>query len=226
MTVNLLNLSKILLFIYFIFSSALTIAQPMKMNSLVSKSVRGALQSQVGYRSNSVPSEINDIRPWELRTSPIALFARWYTLDVSYRISKKFSTGPTTVIYDAPGDRGGMLAPTYKGYAVGWHANYFFNSVVKNTWYLSVRSYYESYKSYPHSFLGYEDRKGFRSDVLYGFQWKWSSVNLMSGLGLEYTSHDVIEQRDSINSVSQAALESHKFFWRPMIEFKLGIEIL
>jgi len=118
-----------------------------------------------------------------------------------------------------------MFAPTYKGHALGWHANYYFSSVMRNTWYLVVRPYYESYRSYPHAFLGYEDRKGFRSDAFFGFRWKRSRVNLMSGLGVEYRSHDVTEQKGPVNGAGPATAESRESGWGPMIEIRLGIEI-
>jgi len=163
-------------------------------------------------------------RSWEFRTAPIALIARWFTLDVSYRLSDQWATGPAAILYNAEGP-GGMLSPSYKGYAVGWNGNYYFNSVYKNTWYVSAHTYYESYKSYPHAYLGYKEIDGFKANSVIGYQWKWSRINMMTGIGAEFRNQNVVDRKDAVNSVEQSPIESRDSFWLPHIEFKMGIEI-
>ncbi len=162
-----------------------------------------------------------DLRSWEFRTAPVALLARWYTLDISYRFTEQLAFGPSAVIYDAPGVQGNMLAPTYKGNAFGLHANYYFNSVMTRGWYSGLHAYQESYRSYPEGYPGYEDRKGFRGNVTAGYQFKWSQVNLMTGLGMEYRNHNVVET----SRYSGTQPETRESSWGPTVEIKLGFEI-
>lgn len=166
----------------------------------------------------------NNMRLWEIRTAPVAMLASWYTLDVSYRISENFATGPAVVIYNAP-EVGNAHLPTYKGGAWGWHANYYFDSVVRNTWYLGARAYYESFRSYPHARRGYEDVRGVRSAAFLGFQWKWSRLNLMTGVGMEYRGSDVKDYTRSGVNLEGAPTKSRESELLPMIEIKLGLEI-
>lgn len=177
--------------------------------------------------SSTRSADSTGFRTWELRTAPIALLARWYTLDVAYRFTENFATGPAVVLYDALGDRGGMLAPTYKGYAFGWQGNFYLNSILTDTWYFGLRAYYESYRSYLHGVLGYDERNGVRTNAFFGYQWKWSRVTLMSGLGVEYLDRDVVRQRELGDAlgVIQSAGSSRQSLFEPMIEVKMGFEI-
>lgn len=172
---------------------------------------------------NSLKAEVQqpELRRWEFRTAPVALLARWYTLDVSYRFTENFAVGPSIVIYDAPGEQGNMLAPTYKGDAFGFHANYYFTSVKARGWYSGLHAYQESYRSYPEGYPGYEDRKGYRSNITAGYQFKWSQVNLLTGLGMEYRNHNVVET----SRYSGVQPETRKSGWGPTVEIKLGFEI-
>jgi hypothetical protein len=173
------------------------------------------------YKSTRASLNQNELRSWEFRTAPIALLARWYTLDVSYRFTEHIAVGPSVVIYDAPGEQGNMLAPTYKGNAFGLHANYYFTSVERNSWYSGLHAYQESYTSYPEGYPGHEDRKGFRSNVTAGYQIKWSRVNLMTGLGMAYRNHDIIKT----SRFDDTETESRESQWNPTVEVKLGFEI-
>lgn len=176
-----------------------------------------------GNISSSFSSE-SEIPRWEFRTAPIALWARWYTLDISYRISEKWTTGPAAVVYGSA-EIGNMFVPSYKGYAVGWNANYYFNSVLKNGWYLSMHSYYEKYSSYPHAYLGHKEMDGFRANAVAGYQWKWSSFNMMAGLGGEYRNHNVVDKPDAIAGSQPEVTSFNETRTLPHIEFKIGIQI-
>ncbi len=176
--------------------------------------------SPQAYSSIAANAKQTELRSWEFRTAPVALLARWYTLDVSYRFTAHIAAGPSAVIYDAV-EQGNMLAPSYKGNAYGLHANYYLTSVEASGWYSGLHAYQESYRSYPEGYPGYEDRKGYRGNVTAGYQVKWSQINLMTGLGMEYRSHNVVET----SRYSGTQPETRESGWGPTVEIKLGFEI-
>lgn len=156
---------------------------------------------------------------WEVRTAPIAMLASWYTLDVSYRTNKNFAFGPAAIIYNSNATQGSMLMPTYKGSALGGHVYYYFNSVYRSDWYLGARLYKESYRSYPHAFLGYDEMDGYKGNATIGYQLKTSEVNWMFGVGGEQREHDVITYEENKSPVT-----SKESFLGMLIEFKVGFE--
>lgn len=172
--------------------------------------------------------EINSIdlekRLWEFRTAPIALLAKWYTLDVSYRLSDNWATGPAVILFNAD-EPAGMLGPSYNGYALGWNGNYYFDSAYKRTWYISAHGYYESYKSYLHGYRGYKDMAGYKFNSAIGYQWKWSRINMIAGIGQEYRDQTVTDKTESIKTIEQQTSDSTKAVWFTFFEFKVGIEI-
>jgi hypothetical protein len=179
--------------------------------------------SSNGTMSSSFSSK-EEMPRWEFRTAPVAYLARWYTLDVSYRISEKWATGPAGIIYGSP-EIGHMFAPSYKGYAAGWNANYYFNTVLKSGWYLSMHSFYEKYSSYPHAYLGHKEIDGFRANAVAGYQWRWSAFNLMAGLGGEYNNHNVVDKPDAIGSKQPNVSSFNGTSTLLHIELKIGVQI-
>lgn len=133
---------------------------------------------------------------WEVRTAPVAMFARWFSLDLAYRFgSGHFSTGPSAISYAAEGPYGNMFLPTYNGHAFGWHATYYFKPTTLNTWYLRGHAFSEEYKNYPHGGSVYEERKGTDATLVVGYSsgmnW-WKTVSLSAGLGAKYINHHVV----------------------------------
>lgn len=191
------------------------------MNTKTFRVAQNTLSS--GTLSSSFYSE-EEMPRWEFRTAPVVLWARWYTLDVSYRISEKWATGPAAVVYGSA-EIGNMFAPSYKGYAVGWNANYYFRSVMKSGWYLSMHSYYEKYSSYPHAYNGHKKMDGFRANAVAGYQWKWSAFNLMAGLGGEYRNHNVVDKSGVISGIQPEVSSFNETRTLPHIELKIGIQI-
>lgn len=186
-----------------------------------SKTKRLTLVQNTSSTSQSINAKYATppLKRWEIRIAPIALLARWLTLDVSYHLNENWATGPALINYTTDSNRGGMLVPTYKGYAIGWQGNYF-TSALKDGLYLSAHAYYESYKNYPHSFQGYYQKDGYKLNSALGYRWKWKPVVLMTGVGAEYLDHSVTEYTEVRTSRDSKQSNS-----RPFIEVKLGIEI-
>jgi hypothetical protein len=119
-----------------------------------------------------------------------------------------------------------MFSPSYNGSALGWNANYYFKSFSKSTWYVSTHAYYESYKSYAHGYHGYFEKEGAKFNSAAGYQWRWSRVNLMTGLGTEYKNQNSTEYKkdfDSNEYQNEPSIQNN--FWLPYFEVKLGFEI-
>lgn len=177
--------------------------------------------------STTPPSRLyeKNLKRFEIRTAPLAFLAKWLTLDTSYRLNDSFSTGPAVVIY-AAGGPGGMLAPSFKGYAAGWSANYYINGAQEDTVYVGTHAYYESYDSYPHAFLGYYSRSGLRANITLGYQWRISSwMNMQAGAGLEARQHHVTAYPENASSSTAYGSESDDNTSGPVLEFKVGFEI-
>lgn len=164
---------------------------------------------------------------WELRTAPIALLAKWITLDVSYRLTENFAFGPAAIFYVSPeGEQGGMLAPGYNGYAAGLNFSYYFNSVQKNTGYLSMHGYYENFSAFGHGTRDGERTEvdGIKVNTAIGYQWKKSRFVLLTGFGVQYQDHQENGIRFDQNGNTTKTTESDSGFL-PFVEFKVGIEI-
>ena len=151
----------------------------------------GTVSAQTGHGLN-----IESFSRWEFRTAPIALLANWYTLDISYRVSENVATGPAGILCNGS-EMGHMFLPSYRGQAIGWQAYYYFYSILKNTWYLGMRGYQESYSSYPHGDSGYDKLNGFRSNIALGYQMKHSKVTTLLGLGVDYRDYMRVEYKES-----------------------------
>jgi|GEM_PF-3092149 hypothetical protein len=177
------------------------------------------------YRVTPVPHR-EVLKRWEFRTAPIALLARWYTLDVSWRFSKHWSTGPAVVFYRSA-TIGNMLTPSFRGSAVGWQGNYYFQSVERNSWYAGFHSYYEEYDSYLEGRSGRDAVKGLRLDSALGYQWRGAGsfrpLHFMAGVGPEYKDR----QRKRFRELEGGAPfeDGHQSLFGIFLEFKMGIEI-
>lgn len=172
-------------------------------------------------------NEINDFARWELRTAPVAFLAKWVTLDSSYRFQENFSFGPSIILYNSPkGDGGGMLTPSYNGYAAGLNGMLYFDSVTKNTWYTSFHAYYEDFSSYGHGSKKGDvtEIHGIKSQAAIGYQWRWSKMTMLTGGGIEYRGHNENQVRVDINNNTTKTEGSNSGFL-PFLEFKIGIEI-
>lgn len=158
----------------------------------------------------------------ELRTAPVALFAQWYTLDVAYSPnSSKWSTGPSAILFNCDGPAG-SFTPCYKGYALGWNANYYITSALDNSWYLSGHILSESFEKRRHAEITVDEMKGWRANVAAGYQWRINSLSILTGIGGEMSRQDVVRR-------GQKDVEPKEFdlgpTTRPYVEFKIGMEI-
>lgn len=115
-----------------IFAAAICVASPVQTKS--SKAKGRSFVSLYPSQANQlkIQKEKEDETRWDLRMAPVALIARWYTLDASYRITENWSMGPAAIIYSASSP-GGMFFPSDKGYAIGWSGNHYFTSVRTNS---------------------------------------------------------------------------------------------
>lgn len=169
-----------------------------------------------------------ELRRWEFRTAPAPLLIQWYTLDVSFRLNEKFATGPSAIVYGGSG-RGSMFFPSYRGYAAGWNGTFYFQSVLRRTWYLSSHAYYEDYEHAGHGAVWTSEYKGVRANLVGGYQWVFGRMTMMVGAGAEYRVHNVVERDryyldDSLNLRNRdSSFRESRLF--PALEFKLGIEI-
>lgn len=130
---------------------------------------------------------------FEVKVAPFTLLMSWWSLEGSYRITPHFATGPMIIAYKA-GTKGNMFLPSYNGYAAGWQANYYLNSVSRPGAYTSAHIYYEDYTAYPHDNMDHYHHQGMRMNANLGFQFKLSSsFNLLAGAGPEFVLHQVRE---------------------------------
>lgn len=108
--------------------------------------------------------------------------------------------------------------------AVGWQVNYYFKSVMKNTWYLSTHLYYDNFTSFPHSSGARVEKEGARTNMALGYRWRGSyGLNFMAGLGSEHRDHAVAAYYK--RSGEPYPNQNGDPRWVPFIEFKMGIEI-
>lgn len=180
-------------------------------------------------RSNSLETMAAPARPqlrrWELRTAPIAMLASWYTLDVAYRISDRWATGPAAVLYNGA-EQGNMLYLSRRGHAFGWNGTYYLRSATTDSWYLNTHAYYESSRAYPHAVSGYNEENGVRANLTVGYhKRRWKQINLMMGVGAELRNYDVTKYRESSLFKPESEESSHEVTWVPHIEFKVVFEI-
>ncbi len=134
---------------------------------------------------------------WELTTAPLEFIAKWYPLDVAYRLSQKISIGPAFVFYNDSGESENITGFQLQGYGLGLNANYYFQSASKSSWYLSGHLYYESFKQYGSSSRAndvvYNEMRGVRGHSTAGYQWRISSFALLLGAGIEVRDHASIK---------------------------------
>lgn len=163
---------------------------------------------------------------WELRAAPLQLAYRFYSVEFAYRISKQWSMGPSVVVYDSPGNLGGMFGPTYHGAAFGLNSTYYFKSVASHTPYISSHVFYQSYTSYGHASRGYAENVGGRGDAVIGYQWRWNLLSLRVGGGLQLESEEFRTVTPANLASDPDTIESSRrtdLF--PTVELKVGIEI-
>lgn len=156
---------------------------------------------------------------WEIRTAPIALLARWLTIDLSYRPTEHWAFGPSLISYNARRP-GGFLGPNYRGLALGFNLNYYFSSAHTSSGYISSHAYHENYESYPHAQPGYLKRSGYKTNMALGYQIKSSEISMLTGLGFEYLNYQQDEIDDSVSPTTSVSSPASR--WLPFIEFKLG----
>lgn len=188
------------------------------MTIFVTLSAANAFSEQKPVRKVSIKKP--SIRNWEIRTAPIALFASWFTVDLSYRATEHFATGPAGVTFNC-GGRGGMLAPCWKGTALGWQANYYFDSVASKGPYISGHAYYDSFKAFSHSVLkGHDELQGTRINAMFGYMFQ-APVNFVwhLGIGMEVRNYHVTKFDENGAETTKRENGQH-----PMLEAKLGYQ--
>lgn len=158
---------------------------------------------------------------WEVRTAPVAFFAKWLTLDFSYLPNSNWAFGPSLIRYGSEETLGGMLAPTYNGWAYGAHI-ILAHSLTENSPYISSHAYLENYTSYPHAFSGQKDKSGSKINLDVGYRLVWSNqylsnLTMMFGIGIEKSNHSVEEK--PTNGVQSAYNEYSSVIH---FEFKAG----
>lgn len=166
-------------------------------------------------------AQVSTSYDFEIRTAPVAVLAKWWTFDFSFAVNPNWAVGPSAILYSSPRN-GGMLAPSYDGYAIGGHVYHYMNSFSDNGWYWGNHFYYETYDSFPHNAQGtYYELKGFKLNSKFGYQTMslWA-VNLLTGFGFEFRSYADQKLRDPENSGSTSMSDQSKTL--PYIEIKMG----
>ena len=168
------------------------------------------------FTLNSWAAPKQEFSNWEVRTAPIAYLAKWITLDLSY-VTDSFAFGPSIISYASPETVGGMLAPTYNGLAYG--GNFVLaETLYRNSLYLSGHAYAENFRSYPHAFLGYQNRTGGKANIVLGYRWVNIDITSMFGVGMEFRNHKV----ESVNNFTNSVTEYNENTSLLHIEFKIG----
>jgi hypothetical protein len=156
---------------------------------------------------------------YEVRTAPIALIARWATLDFTIKINDRWVIGPSTIIYAAP-KIGNMLSPAYSGFAVGGHAYGYLKSFSENGWYWGNHLYYENYESYPHAFEGHYELSGLKFNTKLGYQFLLKSkFTFLFGAGAEVRQYDQNNISEHTGGAPSFKTQSGTY---PFVEAKIG----
>jgi hypothetical protein len=160
-----------------------------------------------------------EILDYEVRTAPIALLARWATLDLSFSLNDQWAIGPSIIVYAAP-KVGNMFVPAYNGYAAGLHAYGYLDSFSSDTWYWGNHLYYENFESYPHNFSGHYELKGFKFNSVAGYQVILNyNLNLLLGAGFETKNYDQVNIDESNGNTPSFKNQSYTSLY---IEAKFG----
>lgn len=144
---------------------------------------------------------------WEVRTSPLALLVRWFTLEPGYRPAEHWAVGPTYTRYSGSSNFifGGRV-----GRAVGLFGTYYFQSLPGEGAYMTLRWQREKYTEYPSSEVSrpvVEQRDGGTLTLLGGYRPVISGpLFALFGGGLQRQRFDVVR-------------------WRLFVEAKLGVEL-
>ena len=181
--------------------------------------VQKATPARLRIQEVASPQEV-DGRRFEIRTAPLAFFARWFALDGSYNISPRFALGPSAIVFSA-GTTGNMFFPSYNGFALGMNATWYLSSPTKKSAYLSGHIFYDNYSSYSHDSTNYNLIAGMRSNAAFGYRViGMSGFLMMFGAGPELRVYSVSE-RDSNGNATQTADKSQAKVL-PYAEAKVG----
>ena len=159
-----------------------------------------------------------DQKTYEIRTAPLAFWANWITVDLSY-ISKNWAFGPSYVKYANTSEYGNMFLPTFQGNAIGAHFIYA-SSFNETNYYLGGHTYYEDYYSYPHGGTYYRTKYiGLRTSLVVGYRLASQDYSMMMGVGAVSYNHQTTKYEMN-NSISQ---EGNSNFVGPFFELKIGL---
>lgn len=129
-----------------------------------------------------------------VRTSPLHLLVGIVTADVDFKISDKWSLGPTAAYSSA--DREGFETVVY---AIGLKGNYFFEGTFNQGWYLSPGIQYVSAKVTDDSSFGEIEgnASGLGVALFGGYFWMWNNFNIQLGAGpVLYTLGEISVESD------------------------------
>lgn len=159
---------------------------------------------------------------WELRTAPIALIARWFTIEGLFHIDEQLAVGPSFVKYgSAP--VGSMFWPSFRGRSIGLVGTYYFEPR-PNTWYATVRYFHENFTFYSHG--RDNDEVQWRGNTVMGvagYRRPLSqSIFMLAGVGLQLGKYEITEKKNK-SGVALVTRDPSKIRLRPYFELKVGV---
>ncbi|MCC2678270.1 MAG: hypothetical protein K0R29_846 [Pseudobdellovibrio sp.] len=182
--------------------------------------MRGIIFLFLLFLINVANAGTNNQSRFELRTAPIPLYVKWYTLDATYLYNNQWAFGPSYVSYAYDSYYGNMFGPAYYGSAYGAHVIWAVDDLFSNSWYVGSHLYYESYRSVAHGLLGNkEDRRGLRTSAVLGYRQLSGSFLTMVGLGFENYDHDI---QETVSAANPDYSQYHRNFTFFHAEFKVG----
>ncbi len=146
----------------------------------------------------------------EIRVAPLALLARWYTLETAYKISKTFDLGINYTHFGARVEyrTGNMFFPTLSGDSYGLNLNYYFFQVpTGSSAYASMKLNREVFQSIGHASPSIYSYDGMSATLLGGR--RFSLAELIPGLGIllgggaKFYIYDQKESKNTLGVISK-----------------------
>lgn len=164
---------------------------------------------------------------FELRTAPLALIARWITLEGLYLLGgERWAVGPSLVFYESPA-AGSMLWLSQRGRSIGAVATYYFKPVSEPGWYGTLRYLHDSYTYYPHNSragIRHESYQGHSLTMVAGYRFvlPWNAFLLMGG-GAQGGLYERAETKEPTPGAFTSSSSRGRFSLRLYVEGKAGL---
>lgn len=196
---------------------------PTKKGSQLSDTVHSQKPSGPTQPSQEI---IEASKSWEVRTAPLALIARWYTLEALYRLNDEWALGPSYIKFGSTASAD-MFFPSYRGKALGFVGTHYFPSSSGQGLYGTVRYYFQDYTAYEHDNTSSEFHlKGHSLAFVGGYRLPFlKSFFFMPGIGIQLGKYEKTETKtDIITHAVTVTTDSNYLSVIPYLEAKVGVE--